>query len=89
MYKKLALQYKGDVPLLHEGTSMHNLNVALKVMDMGCCTESEYDTMSLGLQDLMDENLTLADLRQIIDWNVSVHHEIYFLLRYLIISEWW
>ncbi len=33
--------------------------------------------MSLGLQDVIDENLTLANLRQIKDWEVSVHHEVF------------
>ncbi len=56
---------------------MQNSNVVLKIMDMGCCTERELDTMSLGLQDVMDENLTLANLRQIKDWDVSVHHEVF------------
>ncbi len=39
LYKELASQYEGDAPLLYEATSMQNLNVVLKVMDMGCCTE--------------------------------------------------
>ncbi len=49
----------------------------LKVMDMECCTESEFDTIFLGLQDIMDENHTLANLRQIKNWDVSVHHEVF------------
>ncbi len=44
---------------------------------MGCCTESEFDTMLFGLQDVMDENLTLAYLRQTKDQDISVHHEVF------------
>ncbi len=33
--------------------------------------------MSLGLQDFTFENLKLANLRQIRDWDISVYNEVF------------
>ena len=76
MYESVCLEFDGT-PRLYEGTTEDGLNLALKVLDMECCTEAQFITlcsdMNFGL--MRSEDLTLAALQRIRDADVTVHYE--------------
>ncbi len=54
-------------PNIYEGTSENGFNLAMKVMQLDCCTESQFNDFctSIDFDLLSSEELTLQTLKQI------------------------
>ena len=65
--------------MLYEGTTENSFKLAMKVMEMKCCTEHDFDALALGLNpmSLDREKMTLATLKYIRDRDRSIHREVY------------
>ncbi len=61
-------------PYIYEGTSEDGFNLAMKVMQLDCCTESQFNDFcaSLDFDLLSSEELTLETIKQIKEANILV-----------------
>ncbi len=78
-YNTLGNQFKeNDNTVLYEETSVNDINLAVKVMEMKCCTEKQIIELCADLKFnlLNSEDLTLSALKRIKDKNVNIHHKI-------------
>ncbi len=59
---------------LYEGTLETGFNLAMKVMQLDCCTESQFNDFcaSLDFDLLSSEDLTLQTIKQIKEANILV-----------------
>ena len=75
-YESIVSQFNGT-PVLYDGTSSDGLNLALKVLEMDCCTEAQFVTLcaDINFGMMRSEDLTLEALQRIRDADVTVHYE--------------
>ncbi len=78
LYALLINKFQGHTaPYLDEGTSDNGFNQAMKVMQLDCCTESQFNDIctSLNFEFLSSEELTLQTIKQIKKVNILVQKE--------------
>ncbi len=80
LYDPLINNFKRRTePLLYDGTSENGFNLAMKVMQLDCCTESQFNDFcsTLDFDLLSSEELTLQTIKQIKEANILVQKDCY------------
>ncbi len=78
LYNLLMNNFQGcTTPYLYEGTSENGFNLAMKVMQLDCCTERQFNDFCalLDFELLSSEELTLQTIKQIKEANILVQKE--------------
>ena len=76
-------------PYIYEGTSENGFNLAMKVMQLDCCTESQFNDLcaSLDFDLLSSEELTLETIKQIKEANIIVQKNCHLSKKAKIIQD--
>ncbi len=78
LYALLINNFQGHTsPYLCEDTSENGFNLAMKVMGLDCCTESQFNDFcaSIDFDLLSSEELTLETIKQIKEANILFQKE--------------
>ncbi len=64
--------------MLYEGNNEQGFKLAMKAMEMGCCTERQFNSVALESNlDILDrENTTLSTLKYIKHYDRWVHRDV-------------